>query len=138
MMAAYLLDTNHLGHAIRPVSPLRDRIRSAHRHGARFGTYVPALCELQVGILRTSNPARAGRSLRNLDDVLRIWPLDLEVVPLYAELYTEMRRRGRSLSPIDLLLAALAMRMKVTLLTTDRDFEAVTELTRENWLTTTP
>jgi hypothetical protein len=37
-MKRYLLDTNHLGQALRPVSPVRERILQTLRSGARFGT----------------------------------------------------------------------------------------------------
>ncbi len=50
-MKGYLLDTNHLSAAIRPVSPLRERIEQTRRTGIRVGTCVPALCELEVAIV---------------------------------------------------------------------------------------
>jgi len=46
-MAGFLLDTNHLGEAIRPVSRVRERIEQARRAGLRVGTCVPVLCELE-------------------------------------------------------------------------------------------
>src|SRR6266540_4186448 len=50
LMAGWLLDTNHLSAALKPRSPLRDRIEQACRSGERVGTCVPALCEWEAGI----------------------------------------------------------------------------------------
>ena len=44
-----------------------------------------------------------------------------------------LRRLGRVLSQVDMMLAALARQQKLTILTTDRDFEALTDLNVENW-----
>src|SRR5208337_3482066 len=52
----------------------------------------------------------------------------------YAEIYHDLRARGRVLSQVNMLLVALARSMKATVLTSDRDFEALPELRVENWL----
>jgi hypothetical protein len=38
------------------------------------------------------------------------------------------------LSQVDMILAALARQHKLTILTTDRDFEVLTDLRVENWV----
>ena len=52
----------------------------------------------------------------------------------YGEIYVDLRRRGRVLSQVDMMIAALARQMGLTLLTADRDFEALPDLRIENWL----
>jgi predicted nucleic acid-binding protein len=47
---------------------------------------------------------------------------------------TELRAKGRVLSQVDMTLAALARRMQLVLLTTDRDFEALPDVQVENWV----
>ena len=135
-MAAYLLDTNHLGHCLNPVARLRDRLRTAHRAGHRFGTITPALCELEVFIAGSPNREPADRLLRDLRHYVRVWPLEPPVARLYADIYSDLRRRSRVLSQVDMMLAALARRMNLMLLTTDRDFEALPDVSCENWLAT--
>lgn len=51
-----------------------------------------------------------------------------------AALQTALRRQGRQLATVDALIAATALRYDLTLLTTDRDFETITGLRRENWM----
>jgi predicted nucleic acid-binding protein len=65
---------------------------------------------------------------------VRIWPLDPPIARLYAELFHDLRARGRVLSQVDLVLAATARHLGATLLTTDRDFQAIAGLRIENWL----
>ena len=51
-----------------------------------------------------------------------------------ADLQLALRRRGRQLETVDALIAAVALRNGLTLLTTDMDFQAVPGLLQENWL----
>jgi predicted nucleic acid-binding protein len=134
-MRRYLLDTNHLSHAIRRVSAVRDRIGQHRLRGDKFGTCVPALCELEVGIQQTGFVEEYHRRLRTLMKDVAVWPLDLPAVPAYAN-YSELARtRGRVLGPVDLLLAALTTQMNAVLLTSDLDFAGLPEVPTENWLT---
>ena len=133
-MTRYLLDTNYLADAIRKSSRVRDRIRRFAQTGNRFGTCGPVLCELEAGIQQTGQPAAARRRLNTLLGVVRLWTIDPAVAEVYGALYLELRRSGRSLSQVDMLLAALARQMGLVLLTTDRDFEALPDIHTENWL----
>ena len=55
-------------------------------------------------------------------------------MPKPPAVYIELRRHGRALSQVDMVLAALARQHKLVVLTTDRDFEALTDLRVENWV----
>jgi tRNA(fMet)-specific endonuclease VapC len=133
-MPGYLLDTNHLSAAIRRVSPIRDRISQTIRQGIRIGTCLPAICELEAAIEQTKRPAACRRTLDRLLREVRVWPVDRQVARLFGEIYVDLRRRGRALSHVDIVLAALARSMKLTILTTDRDFEALPDIPTEDWL----
>jgi len=133
-MRGYLLDTNHLTFAINPVSHLRERLLQARRAGFRIGTCVPVLCELEVGIRQASRPDASYRALHHLLREMKLWPIDEGLAPLYADVYGEPRRQGRVLSQVDIMLAALVRLMKLTLLTSDRDFEALPDIPTENWI----
>ena len=56
------------------------------------------------------------------------------IAPLYAEIYHDLRDRGRVLSQVNMLLAALSRSMDATVLTSDRDLDAFPDLRVENWL----
>lgn len=133
-MTRYLLDTNHLGDAVRRVSRVRDRIRRRHLAGDRFGTCGPVLCELETGIQQTTQPAASRRRLNGVLNEVRLWPIDPAIAEVYGAVYLELRRAGRALSQVDRILAALARHMSLTLLTTDQDFQALPDIPTENWL----
>jgi predicted nucleic acid-binding protein len=92
------------------------------------------LCELEVGIRQVRRPEEYRENLRLLFRYVRVWPIDLETARLYGDIHHSLRRKGRILSTVDKMLAALARQMKVKVLSTDRDFEALPEIRTENWL----
>ena len=102
--------------------------------GHRLGTCFPVLCELETGIQQTIDPASYQRRLNDLLGHVRLWPIDHRVARMYGQVYLELERRGRALSQVDMMLAALARLMNLTLLTSDRDFEAMPDIRTENWL----
>ena len=133
-MADYLLDCNHLSAALQKVSVVRERIHRGRRAGHRFVSCHPVLCELEVGIQQTSKPDEVRRRLTHLLGHVRLWPLDAETTRLFGAVYIELRRKGRVLSQVDMMLAALSRQHKLIVLTADQDFEALTDLTVENWM----
>jgi predicted nucleic acid-binding protein len=107
-MPDYLIDCNHLSAALRKVSRARERIHEGRRAGHRFISCFPVLCELEAGIQQTPKPDDNRRRLAQLLKHVRLWPLDAATARFYGEIYLELRRIGRVLSPIDMMLAALA------------------------------
>jgi len=88
---------------------------------------------LEVGIQQTSKPEENRRRLVQLLRHVRLWPLEAQTTQRYGEVYIELRRASRVLSQVDMVLAALGRQDKLTILTTDRDFEALRDLHVENW-----
>jgi tRNA(fMet)-specific endonuclease VapC len=136
LTAGFLLDTNHLSAAIKPGSPLWHRIQWVRQMGGPVGTCVPVICELEVGFQELRDVSYYRRVLARLLSKLRVWNLDADTARLYGEVYHQVRRRGRVLSEIDMMLAAMARQLNLTLLTADRDFEIFTDLSTEDWLKT--
>jgi tRNA(fMet)-specific endonuclease VapC len=133
-MAGFLLDTNHLSEALRPVSRVRDRIGQLRRLGVRVGTCVPVLCELEAALPSGNRGEAYRKALLRLLGRVRLWPLEREIARRYGEVFKDLRRRGRVLSQVDMILASLADQQDLTLVTTDHDFEALPSLRIENWL----
>ncbi len=134
MKRGYLLDTNHVSAAIRPISPLRDRLRRAYRLGDKLGICIPVVCELEVGIQQTAEPQTYRRPLAKVLEIVKLWPLDETAAIQYGQVFRELRQRGRVLSQVDMMLIALTRHMNLTLLTADKDFDALPDLRLDNWL----
>jgi tRNA(fMet)-specific endonuclease VapC len=133
-MKRYLLDTNHIGEAVGQVSTVRDRIQHMQRQGSIFGICGPVLCELLVGVVLRKDAANSRRRLDGLLQIVRLWPVDLAIADRYSEVYHELQKAGRALSQVDIILAAMARELNATLLTTDKDFQALPDIQKENWL----
>lgn len=133
-MANYLIDTNHLGAAINPGSVLPSRIYEARKEGHRFGTCIPVLCELEWGLRYVRGISEYRHNLAKLLKIVRIWPLDVQTAQGYGGLAAELRSRGRLLSQVDMMVAALVRQGQFRILSSDRDFEALPVLDVENWL----
>ncbi|HMF14244.1 MAG TPA: type II toxin-antitoxin system VapC family toxin [Gemmataceae bacterium] len=132
-MPAYLLDTNHVGMAVDRSSRVGQRIFEARLAGVRLGTCLPVLCEIEAGMRQVRRKVKYRRDLNHLLRQLRLWSIDLRTARIYGDLYTELRRRGRALSQVDIMVAAFARQMKLTVLTTDPDFEALPDIRTADW-----
>jgi predicted nucleic acid-binding protein len=132
--AGYLLDTNHLSRAVTPKSLVRDRITNLRQRGAKVGTCVPVLCEIEAGVQQVSHPDEYRLNLERLLRQIRVWPIDLSTARMYGTIHQDLKRRGRALSQVDMMLAALARQMKLMLITSDQDFAALHDIATENWL----
>jgi predicted nucleic acid-binding protein len=134
-MTRYLLDTNHLSHALQVSSSLRERLLAARRRGSRLATCWPVLCELEAGLVQMVDSSRHRRMLTVVMHEVRVWPLDWTAVRNDGVVNGLAKDRGRSLSVVDTILAALAWEDSAVVLTADKDFTAFPEIRTENWLT---
>lgn len=132
-MAAYLLDTKHVGLAVDQASVVGQRIFEARLAGVRLGTCLPVLCEIEAGIRQVRHKVKYLRDLNHLLRQLRLWPIDLKTSRMYRDVHMELRRRGRVLSQVDMMIAALARQLKLGVLTTDADFAALPDIRTEDW-----
>lgn len=130
----YLLDTNHLSRAVTPGSPVRQRITELRKQGVKVGTCVPVLCEIEAGIQQVHRPDEYRQNLQRLLRQIRVWPIDPSTARIYGVIHHDLKRRGRALSQVDMMLAALARQMTVTLATSDQDFAALPDIVTENWI----
>jgi tRNA(fMet)-specific endonuclease VapC len=83
---------------------------------------------------KRKDAAATRRRLEGLLQVVRLWPVDLDIAVRYGEIFAESQKAGRALSQVDMILAAMARNSNVILLTTDQDFQALPDISTENWL----
>jgi predicted nucleic acid-binding protein len=98
-----------------------------------FGTCVPVLCEIESGRLNVSRPDVYRNGLNAVLRKILLWPLTRATSEIFGQLDQDLRRRGRALSQVDIMLAALCRELDLTLVTTDADFTALPWLKTENW-----
>ncbi len=133
-MTDYLLDANHLSPLITLGHPLRYRVLDALRAGHTFAITVPALAEMLFGIGILPRAKQNEAEWQRLRPDFKCYIPDEFDAKKAAALQIELRRRGWQLATIDALIAAVALRYNLSLLTADQDFFAVAGLAQENWL----
>lgn len=91
--------------------------------------------EVRYGIIKNPAATRLAKTAAKFFDEISIRPWTVETAEVYGRLREEMRRRGKSLGPLDMLIAAHALEVGATLVTSDRAFYHVPGLAIEDWAT---
>jgi tRNA(fMet)-specific endonuclease VapC len=133
-MRRYLLDTNMAGDLIEKRGRVPERAREARRNGGRIGIGMPVLAELYYGVEFSASRDKNLQRLRRALSGLKIWPFDEKAAAEFGRLRAELRRRGRPMQVIDIMIAATAISLgNFTVVSADSDLAAVPGLTVENW-----
>jgi len=129
----YLLDTNILSDLVRkPHGRIRERIIAAGE--STTCTSIISAGELRFGGARAGSPSLMERIDRILS-ALVLLPFDSPADRHYAEIRTTLAREGTLIGPNDLLIAAQARSLNLTVVTAnDREFSRVPDLRVVNWL----
>lgn len=133
-MANYLLDANHISPLVTVGHPLRQKISQRLQAGDVFGIPTPALTEALFGFRVLPRANKNVAEWKKLSTRFDYYGVDRQDAEQAAELQVTLRRRGWQLHTVDALIAAIALRYDLTILTTDKDFRAVPGLRWENWL----
>jgi tRNA(fMet)-specific endonuclease VapC len=134
-MRRYLLDTNMAGDLIEKRGEIPERARQARRKGGHIGIGIPVLAELYYGVEFSATRDKNLQRLRRALSGLTIWPFDQKAAAEFGRLRAELRRRGRPMQVIDIMIAATALSVgNCTVVSADSDLVAVPGLTVENWI----
>ena len=102
--------------------------------GGRICTSIVVACELRFGATK-SGSQRLARQLELVLGELEILPLEVPVEEHYADIRNALERAGTPIGPNDLLIAAHARSLGLTLVTANLgEFIRVPGLLVENWL----
>jgi tRNA(fMet)-specific endonuclease VapC len=130
----YMLDTNMVSHLIK-----------AHPDVARHMVAVPmaSLCisaitegELLFGLAKRPEAKRLHAAVRELLRRVDVLPWDSAIAERYGAVRAYMEGQGKVLAPLDLLIATHALNVGAILVTNDRVFEQMTDVTDlqlEDW-----
>lgn len=130
----YLFDSGAMTGFLDRHTSFAERVRAERNAGSRIGTAVPVVGELFYGLqFSASREKNIARLRRGLSELV-IWPYDLAAAEEYGRIASELRRIGRPMQTIDVMIAAIAMSLgNCTVVTTDRDLESVPGLSVQNW-----
>jgi tRNA(fMet)-specific endonuclease VapC len=132
-MADYLLDTNHLSTMVTEKHPVRLRIQRQLRFGDTFAIATPTLTEMLYGIQMLPRARRNVADWQQLSVMFDYYAIERSDAEQAATLQVILRHQGWQLATVDALMAAIALRYDLVLLTADNDFNRVAGLRYENW-----
>lgn len=118
MTLGYLVDTDWVIHYVNGQPDITRRLNDLRGEG--LGLSVISLAELYEGVYYSRDPAR---SENGLDEFLRgvsLVGLDRETARRFGRERGRLRRAGRTVADLDLLIGATALRHDLTLLTNNR------------------
>lgn len=131
MSVRYLLDTNAASYAINKKSGAMDR-HLAKTPMAELGISAVTEGELRYGAQRSgSEPLQA--TVEQFLLGVTIFPWDSEAAQQYGELRATLEREGRLMGSLDMMIAAHALALGLTLVTNDRAFGRIKKLKMEDW-----
>ncbi|MGH8490111.1 MAG: type II toxin-antitoxin system VapC family toxin [Gammaproteobacteria bacterium] len=129
----YMLDTNVVSDIARhPNGLAAQRLIEV---GAEYaGISIVVACEIRFGLAKSGTHRLVHRLIQVLAQCETL-SLEPPVDEHYADIRNRLERTGRSIGPNDLLIAAHARALGLTLVTDNiREFSRVPSLSVENWL----
>jgi tRNA(fMet)-specific endonuclease VapC len=129
----YLLDTNILSDLVRrPQGVIADRI--VHEGEGSVCTSVVVAAELRFGSAKRGSE-RLTVQVEAILSAIAIMPLEEPADRFYAQLRVDLEKRGATIGPNDMLIAAHALALECAVISAnEREFSRVTDLKVENWL----
>lgn len=132
MSLSHLLDTNVISRLMKEPTGV-SASRLSQIGDDRVCTSIVVACELRFGAaLRGSE--RLAEAVERVLDAIPVLTLEQPADEHYASIRNDLQRRGTLIGPNDLLIAAHARCLGLTLVTeNEREFLRVSELRVENW-----
>ena len=130
----YLLDTNILSDFIKNPTGVAARKVAAPDIEPFCCTSLIVACELRYGVCKKGSPYLTAR-VEQLLNTLPVLSPEENVAQHYGEIRTALERAGQPIEGNDLLIAAHARALQLTVVTANlREFLRVPGLAVENWL----
>lgn len=93
------------------------------------------VAELQYGVYKSQYQERNKAALNQFLLPLEIIAFDNNATEVYGKIRAELERKGQVIGGMDMLIAAQAISLGVTLVTNNRnEFSRIPDLVTENWL----
>ena len=133
-MKRILLDSGILSDYVNRRRGIPEKLRSQAQLGIRIGTCIPVLAEIVAGIEASASRDRNMVALVAALQTISVWPFDQSCAFRYGHIFAELRRKGRPMQIIDMMVASVALTIgNCKIVTTDSDLLAVDGLDVEVW-----
>ncbi len=128
----YVLDTNTLIYFFRGQGNVAKRLLATPP--AQVAISAVTLYELEVGIAKSSQPAKRRSQFDELLDVVRVLAFDRPAAAEAAGVRAALEKAGQPIGPLDTLIAGTTLAHRATLVTHNtREFRRVSKLMLTDW-----
>jgi tRNA(fMet)-specific endonuclease VapC len=128
------LDSNFLIEIIRGNNEAIQKATSLQKKGLQLKTTTINACELYKGAYKSARPQENIEEIESMLSSLMLLNFDQNSAKIAAMLMEDLRIAGKSLSAMDIMIAAITLSNNETLLTKDTDhFKRIKELRIETW-----
>ena len=130
----YLLDTGIAQAFIGRDANVLQRVDVARRAGNPIGICTPVLGELWSGVEGSISRDKNLHRLTVALSRLVVWPYTNAAAKQFGRVFAELRRIGRPMQQIDIMVAAIAFTLgNCRVISNDTDLVAIPGLKVENW-----
>ena len=135
-MTLYMLDTNTVSRLVKKDLTAMQRAKDVP---------ITSLCisaitegELLFGLAKRPEAIRLRAAVREFLRCVDVMPWDEGVAEHYAQVRASLERQGKTLAPLDLLIASHAESIGAVLVTNDQAFRLIGNLRVEDWTEAAP
>lgn len=128
----YVLDTNTLVYFFRGQGKVAEHLMAI----PPIQIAIPAVTvyELEVGIAKSSHPAKRRQQFDKLLDTVRVLPFDKAAASAAVAVRSALEKAGQPIGPMDTLIAGTTLACRAILVTHNtREFKRVSKLTVVDW-----
>ena len=130
---AYLIDSDILIFSLRGDRAITDQLRLSGRIPKAIS--VITYGELIFGAKNSEHPARNIALILKLTEIFPIIDVSRTVMDIFSGIKADLRKAGRSIDDMDILIAATALSRNDTLVTNNtKHFARIPDLRLENWM----
>lgn len=123
----YVLDTNTLIYYFKGQGQIAKNLANVSPQEIGISTIV--LFELQVGIAKSTSPAKRTQQLQQLLSRVNLVPFDRDSAVAAATIRAQLEQQGTPIGPLDVLIAGTALAFQATLVTHNvKEFSRVSGL----------
>ena len=130
-MPKYLLDTNMVSNILRQQPNVMARVETLPTTAMAIS--ILTLAEIQYGFAKKPEAVKLRRLFETFLLNIEILPFDETISAHYALFRANVEKQGKSLAPLDMLIAAHTDAIEAILVSNDRAFAKIAGLQVEDW-----
>jgi tRNA(fMet)-specific endonuclease VapC len=132
MTRLYLLDTNTVSYLIKRHPQVTQHLLAVPMHSVCISAITAG--ELAFGLAKRPEAVALKAAVYEFLRRVEVLPWDAAVAQTYGALRAQMQSKGKPLAALDMQIAAHAVHVNATLITSDHAFLHIDQLMVEDWI----